>query len=85
MNKNLDSIKTLVIIVLVIIAGYFVYKNYSDRQALQSGMIYVRTCTIHTNHGDFQGTQVYNDVTGIATTCAGKALSKPTPLNNATQ
>ncbi len=85
MNKNLDSIKTVAIVILVIIAGYFVYKNYSDRQALQTGMLYVKTCVIRTDHGDFAGTQVYNDVTGTVTKCVGKALPSKPPLNNYTQ
>lgn len=39
MNQNSNSIKTIIIVVLVLIAGYFIYQNYANRQASQQGLI----------------------------------------------
>ncbi len=49
MNQNTNSIKTIIIVVLVLIAGYFIYQNYANRQADQSGRIITNTSS--TNPG----------------------------------
>ncbi len=36
MNKNTDSIKTVIIVVLLVIVGYFIYQNYSNEKAGQT-------------------------------------------------
>ena len=39
MNQNSNSIKTIIIIVLLVIVGYFIYANYANRQAAQDGSV----------------------------------------------
>jgi hypothetical protein len=86
MNKNLDSIKTIIIVVLVLIAGYFIYTNYTNRQAGQEGQVtgvpYVRECKGRTSTGyEFTGTQVVYP-NGTVTPCTGKAIgpTEGTPI-----
>jgi hypothetical protein len=42
MNQNTNSLKTVVIIVLVLVVGSFIYTNYANRGVDQSGRIITR-------------------------------------------
>ncbi len=36
MNQNTNSLKTIIIVVLLVIVGYFVYMNYANEKAGQT-------------------------------------------------
>ena len=65
MNKNTDSIKTVIIVVLLVIVGYFIYTNYANRGVDQSGRIITNTHTQAVGHklGGACTVTLYNSTT----------------------
>ncbi len=66
MNNKNDSVKIILIIAIVVIAGYFLFKTMSNRQAGQAGLVVVGT-PVHTEGSPCtlpDGTQGVYDANG---------------------
>ncbi len=89
MNQNTNSLKTVIIVVLVLVVGYFIYTNYANRGVDQSGRIITRPtqtkmmvdCRDGGLHNGCPCTIVNADGTEIAGTLQGDGIEAECKAN----